>query len=140
DAFYSTIDAFNLAEYYQAPVILLSDLQMSLGKQTSEPFDLSRVEINRGKTILEDIEREENDTDYFERYGDSDDGISARPIPGLKGGIHHVTGVEHSPTGTPSETADNRQVMMEKRMRKLNNFVMDEPFKVNGNKDSDLLV
>src|SRR5699024_12856542 len=30
--------------------------------------------------------------------------------------------------------------MMEKRMRKLNNFVMDEPFKVNGEKDSDLLV
>lgn len=140
DAFYSTIDAFNLAEYYQVPVILLSDLQMSLGKQTSEPFDLSRVEINRGKTILEDIEREEDDTDYFERYGDSDDGISERPIPGLKGGIHHVTGVEHSPTGTPSETADNRQVMMEKRMRKLNHFVMDEPFKVNGGKESDLLV
>ena len=75
---------------------------MSLGKQTSEPFDLSRVAINRGKTILEDIGREEGDTEYFERYGDSEDGISSRPIPGLKGGIHHVTGVEHSATGVRS--------------------------------------
>ena len=34
DAFYLTIEAFNLAEMYQCPVIILSDLQLSLGKQT----------------------------------------------------------------------------------------------------------
>lgn len=138
DAFYTTIDAFNLAEYYQVPVILLSDLQMSLGKQSARPFDMDRVDINRGKTILEDIEDAEDG--YFERYNNSEDGISNRPVPGLKGGIHHVTGVEHSATGTPSETSDNRQTMMDKRMRKLQNFSMDEPFKVRGEVNSDLLV
>ena len=34
DAFYLTMEAFNLAEEYQCPVIILSDLQLSLGKQT----------------------------------------------------------------------------------------------------------
>ena len=138
DAFYTTIEAFNIAEYYQVPVILLSDLQMSLGKQSSRPFDLSSVEINRGKTITEDLDRDE--AEYFERYSDEEDGISNRPIPGVKGGIHHVTGVEHSTTGTPNESADNRQVQMDKRMRKLKDFTMDEPFKVKGNVESELLV
>lgn len=138
DAFYTTIEAFNLAEYYQVPVILLSDLQMSLGKQSSAPFDMSRVEIDRGKTITEDIEGQEDD--YFERYSDEEDGISPRPIPGTKGGIHHVTGVEHSTVGTPNEGPENRQLQMDKRMRKLKDFTMDEPFKARGGVDSELLI
>ncbi|MCG7332663.1 2-oxoacid:acceptor oxidoreductase subunit alpha [Salinicoccus roseus] len=138
DAFYTTIEAFNLAEYYQVPVILLSDLQMSLGKQSSAPFDMSRVEINRGKTITEDIEGQEDD--YFERYSDEEDGISPRPIPGTKGGIHHVTGVEHSTVGTPNEGPENRQLQMDKRMRKLKDFTMDEPFKARGGVESELLI
>lgn len=138
DAFYTTIEAFNLAEYYQVPVILLSDLQMSLGKQSSAPFDMSRVEIDRGKTITEDIEGQEDD--YFERYSDEEDGISPRPIPGTKGGIHHVTGVEHSTVGTPNEGAENRQLQMDKRMRKLKDFTVDEPFKARGGVESELLI
>lgn len=138
DAFYTTIEAFNLAEMYQLPVILLSDLQMSLGKQTSNPFDKSRVEINRGKTVLEDLD--EHDTDYFHRYGDSEDGVSPRPIPGLKNGIHHVTGVEHNPDGTPNEEAKNRKTQMDKRMRKLSNQLMAEPFKAHGDVESDILM
>ena len=31
----------------------------------------------------------------------------SRPIPGVKGGIHHVTGVEHNEEGKPSEAAEN---------------------------------
>lgn len=120
------------------PVILLSDLQMSLGKQSSAPFDMSRVEINRGKTITEDIEGQEDD--YFERYSDEEDGISPRPIPGTKGGIHHVTGVEHSTVGTPNEGPENRQLQMDKRMRKLKDFTMDEPFKARGGVESELLI
>ena len=39
EAFYDTAEAFNLAEEYQCPVIILSDLQLSLGKQTVEPLE-----------------------------------------------------------------------------------------------------
>lgn len=138
DAFYTAIEAFNLAEYYQVPVILLSDLQMSLGKQSSRPFDPSLININRGKTITDDIDRD--DSEYFERYSDEEDGISERPVPGVKGGIHHVTGVEHNTAGTPNEGSENRLKQMDKRMRKLKDFTMDEPFKVSGGVQSDLLI
>lgn len=65
DAFYLTIEAFNLAEMYQCPVIILSDLQLSLGKQTVESLDYNKIEINRGETIQSDIERDEDDKTYF---------------------------------------------------------------------------
>src|SRR5699024_9727179 len=123
DAFYTTIEAFNIAEYYQVPVILLSDLQMSLGKQSSRPFDLSSVDINRAKTITEDMD--ENEAEDFHSFSEEEDGISNRPIPVVKGGILHVSGVEHSTTGTPNESAGNLQVQMDKRMIKLKDFTMD---------------
>ncbi|CAM3379862.1 2-oxoacid:acceptor oxidoreductase subunit alpha [Nosocomiicoccus ampullae] len=137
DAFYLTTEAFNLADKYQVPVILLSDLQMSLGKQSANPFDLSKVEIDRGQIITEDIE---NDGAYFERFKPTESGISDRPLPGVKGGIHHVTGVEHNPNGTPNESAVNRKEQMDKRMRKVKELSIDTPFKVNGEEESDLLV
>lgn len=127
DAFYLTVEAFNLAEEYQCPVILLSDLQLSLGKQTVKALDYSKIEIRRGATITEDIERDEEDKDYFKRYAVTESGVSPRPIPGVKGGIHHVTGVEHNEEGKPSEAAENRQNQMDKRMRKIENLIIPEP-------------
>ena len=52
----------------------------------------------------------------------TEDGISPRVIPGMKNGIHHVTGVEHDEIGRPSEAAANRKAQMDKRMRKLENL------------------
>lgn len=127
DAFYLTMEAFNLAEQYQCPVIVLSDLQLSLGKQTVEQLDYNKIEINRGDIIQSDIEREENDKTYFKRYALTESGVSPRPIPGLKGGIHHVTGVEHNEEGKTSEAADNRQQQMDKRMRKTENLLIQNP-------------
>ncbi|MGV3243838.1 2-oxoacid:acceptor oxidoreductase subunit alpha [Staphylococcus sp. 11261D007BR] len=127
DAFYLTIKAFNLAEQYQCPVIILSDLQLSLGKQTVKNLDYNKIDIKRGSTITETIDREEDDKGYFKRYALTESGVSPRPIPGVKGGIHHVTGVEHNEEGKPSEAADNRQNQMEKRMRKTEHLLIDKP-------------
>ncbi|PIC77582.1 2-oxoglutarate ferredoxin oxidoreductase subunit alpha [Sporosarcina sp. P19] len=121
EAFYDTIEAFNIADEYQCPVILLSDLQLSLAKQTVETFDFDKVHIRRGKLITSDIEQRE-EKGYFKRYEVTEDGVSPRVIPGVKGGIHHVTGVEHDETGRPNETAHNRKQQMDKRMRKLSNL------------------
>lgn len=127
DAFYLTIEAFNLAEIYQCPVIVLSDLQLSLGKQTVDALDYNQIEINRGETIQSDIERDEDDKTYFKRYALTESGISPRPLPGVKGGIHHVTGVEHNEEGKTSEAAENRQQQMEKRMRKTKHLLINDP-------------
>ncbi|MDT3994130.1 2-oxoacid:acceptor oxidoreductase subunit alpha, partial [Mammaliicoccus fleurettii] len=139
DAFYLTVEAFNLAEEYQCPVILLSDLQLSLGKQTVESLDYDKVEIRRGALVEGDLEAKE-DKAYFKRYALTDSGVSPRVLPGTKGGIHHVTGVEHNEEGKPSESAENRQKQMDKRMRKTAQLLIDEPVESNEKYDeADIL-
>ncbi len=126
EAFYDMIQAFNIADQLQLPVIVLSDLQLSLGKQTVEPFDYSKVAIKRGKLELGDLPEME-DKAYFKRYEVTEDGVSTRVVPGQKYGIHHVTGVEHSEIGTPSEAPANRQAQMDKRFRKLEYVDFETP-------------
>ena len=109
EAFYDIVEAFNLSEEYQVPVIFLTDLQLSLGKQTVEPLKLDKVEIRRGKLDLEAELPERENKAYFKRYEVTEDGVSPRVLPGMKNGVHHVTGVEHDETGKPSESAINRK-------------------------------
>ncbi|WP_342442733.1 2-oxoacid:acceptor oxidoreductase subunit alpha [Lysinibacillus sp. FSL K6-0075] len=130
EAFFDTIQAFNIAEELQLPVILMTDLQLSLGKQSVEPFDYNKIEIRRGKIVIDDLE-EAADKAYFKRYEDTEDGISPRVLPGTLHGIHHVTGVEHDETGKPSEATGNRQTQMDKRFRKLESLKFDNPVFVN---------
>lgn len=140
EAFYDSAEAFNLAEEYQCPVIVLSDLQLSLGKQTVDPLDYSKIEIRRGKLVTEELPEIEN-KGYFKRYEVTEDGVSPRTIPGMKHGIHHVTGVEHDETGKPSESAKNRNAQMDKRFRKLNNINFNTPiYKDIQHEDPDLLI
>lgn len=143
EAFYDTVEAFNLAEEYQCPVILVTDLALSLGKQTVEPLDFNRVEIRRGKLDLAAELPERENSAYFKRYEVTEDGISPRVIPGMKNGVHHVTGVEHDETGKPSESPENRKAQMDKRMRKVNNLPKQfkDPLYVDAKHDeADLLV
>src|SRR5690606_5914165 len=56
ECFYDTIEAFNLADQYQCPVIILSDLALSLYKQTVEPLDYDRIHIDRGKLVTDEEE------------------------------------------------------------------------------------
>ena len=140
EAFYDTIQAFNIAEELQLPVIILTDLQLALGKQTVEPFDYSKVEIRRGK-LVDSVEAPEVDKAYFKRYETTTDGVSPRVIPGIEHGIHHVTGVEHDETGKPSEAPSNRVAQMEKRFRKLDAINFKEPiYARTEHEDADVLV
>jgi 2-oxoglutarate/2-oxoacid ferredoxin oxidoreductase subunit alpha len=140
ECFYDTAEAFNLAEEYQCPVIVLSDLQLSLGKQTVEPLELDKVEIRRGKLVTGDIPANENNG-YFKRYEVTEDGVSPRVIPGMKNGIHHVTGVEHAETGKPSESTSNRIAQMDKRFRKIENIRFNMPVhKYTPHEEPDVLV
>ncbi|MED2973249.1 MULTISPECIES: 2-oxoacid:acceptor oxidoreductase subunit alpha [unclassified Fictibacillus] len=140
EAFYDAVEALNIAEEYQCPVILLTDLQLSLGKQSVEPLDFSKVEIRRGTLDL-NAELPEEEGGYYKRYELTDSGVSPRVIPGMKNGIHHVTGVEHDETGKPSEVAANRLKQMDKRLRKLKNLKFNTPVvKYTPNEEADLLL
>ncbi|MFY0517233.1 2-oxoacid:acceptor oxidoreductase subunit alpha [Lysinibacillus sp. UGB7] len=140
EAFFDTIQAFNIAEELQLPVILITDLQLSLGKQTVEPFDYKKIEIRRGKIVTEDLE-EAADKAYFKRFENTEDGISPRVLPGQLNGIHHVTGVEHDETGKPSEATGNRRAQMDKRFRKLAALNFDTPvYKNTPHEEADILL
>jgi len=134
ECFYDTVEAFNLAEKFQVPVILAVDLQLALGKQTAEPFDYDKIVIDRGKLVQGELPALEPNK-LFKRYEFTEDGVSPRVLPGQKNGIHHVTGVEHDEEGRPSENAVNRRKMMDKRLKKLEYVQVTNPILVDAPHD-----
>ncbi|WP_067932065.1 2-oxoacid:acceptor oxidoreductase subunit alpha [Alicyclobacillus kakegawensis] len=131
--------AFNLAERYQCPVIIMTDLQLSLSKQTTEPLRLEDVVIDRG-AVADEADLAAAAGGEFPRYRLTDSGVSKRVFPGTKGGLHHVTGVEHMETGRPNETAGNRKQMMEKRMRKLQGVEIEDSVVRTGDESPDIAI
>ena len=117
-AFYDAAMAFNIADNYHCPVILASDLGLALWQQTVEPYDISKVTIDRGP-IADQAELDKIGRDGFERYADSDSGVSARSFPGMRNGQYLATGAEHGRTGKVTESASNRVRMMTRRAKKL---------------------
>ncbi|WP_366924662.1 2-oxoacid:acceptor oxidoreductase subunit alpha [Metallumcola ferriviriculae] len=118
ECFYQTARAFNIAEKYQCPVIVLSDVALSLGKQTVEPFDVTKLKVFRGK-LLDEPEETLEPGALFQRYAFTQSGLSPRTIPGTRDGIHKVTGLEHDETGMPTESPALRIAMMDKRLTKI---------------------
>jgi 2-oxoglutarate ferredoxin oxidoreductase subunit alpha len=75
-------EAFDLAEYLQTPVFIMSDLDLGMNNWMSDPFPYPEKPINRGKVLTkEDIER----LGGFARYKDVDgDGVGYRTLPGTE--------------------------------------------------------
>jgi 2-oxoglutarate ferredoxin oxidoreductase subunit alpha len=111
--------AFNLAEKYQTPVIVLSDhmLASSLRTVDIESIDFERVVIDRGK-LLSPAELE-TVTEPYKRHLFTTDGISPRAIPGHANAVYATASDEHDEFGHICEEPDNRRRMMQKRMQKL---------------------
>ncbi|TFZ40251.1 2-oxoacid:acceptor oxidoreductase subunit alpha [Soehngenia longivitae] len=115
DAFYQTARAFNLADKYQIPVILLTDEYLADYEMTVKPFDFSRITIERYITNESEIEDER-----YKRYKYTDSGISPRLIPGIaKEKLVLVDSHEHNEYGNIDESIETRVNMMKKRMKKL---------------------
>ncbi|MBI2862351.1 MAG: 2-oxoacid:acceptor oxidoreductase subunit alpha, partial [Chloroflexi bacterium] len=117
--FEATWRAFNMAEKYQTPVLVLTDhfLQNSLRSIPRGAIDFASVEIDRGLLLTdEELERL---PDGYRRYQVTESGISPRALPGHPKAVFHVTSDEHTEDGFITEEADMRIAQMEKRMRKL---------------------
>ncbi|MBB6214022.1 2-oxoglutarate ferredoxin oxidoreductase subunit alpha [Anaerosolibacter carboniphilus] len=138
ECFYQTIWAFNLAEQYQCPVFILSDLHLGLSRQTIDTLDSSKIQINRGKLLKSEELAETNLP--FKRFAFTADGISPRAVPGQPFGMHHITGIEHMEAGKPFEGSENRKKMMDKRLDKLQGLKDLEHIDLYGQLESDLLV
>jgi 2-oxoglutarate ferredoxin oxidoreductase subunit alpha len=140
EAFYDTAKAFNYAERYQVPVIHIVDKAMANSDQTYPVFDPGLVKIERGELIRDGIQADENAE--FLRFKQTESGISPRPAIGTKGGIYWNTGDEHDEKGHISEDPTNRNMMMEKRMKKLaaaaREIPLDEKVNFHGPKDAQI--
>ncbi|MBO8141500.1 MAG: 2-oxoacid:acceptor oxidoreductase subunit alpha [Firmicutes bacterium] len=119
EAFYDTAQAFNLADRYQCPVVIASDLSLALNKQTVDGLDLSRVQIDRGHLLNDDEIAQAAESAGFRRYRVTESGISPRPLPGQPQGQYLATGSEHNEFGKVSEDPKNRVAQMDKRLRKV---------------------
>lgn len=113
DCFYQTINAFNFAEQYQVPVIVLSDASLGPRRECVDLIDIENLKIvNREKPQLK-----EGDT--YNRYEDTPSGISPISCPGDKYGEHVITGLEHTESNAPTPAPEVHKQMTEKRFRKL---------------------
>jgi 2-oxoglutarate ferredoxin oxidoreductase subunit alpha len=110
--------AFNLAERYQTPVIVLADQHLadSLRPIPWEAIDVDNVEIDRGKRLSgEELDQLEN----YKRHELTEDGISPRALPGHPNAVFDTTGNEHDERGKITEDPQMREKMVEKRAQKL---------------------
>jgi 2-oxoglutarate ferredoxin oxidoreductase subunit alpha len=117
EAFYAPIKAFNLAEKYQTPVIILTDHHLASSYSTVERFDLSRVKIERGDLLSEEALNEMKD---YQRHLFTSSGISPRALPGQGKALVVTDSDEHDEAGHMIEDAATRKMQVQKRLRKLN--------------------
>ncbi len=118
DAYATTVDSFNLAEKYQCPVILVSDLILSEHTETVDTLDVKNAKIERGEVLKEWTE----DTPYL-RYKNTATGISPRIYPGAPKAMYVSASDEHNERGEVISDVFTdpriRKMMVEKRMRKM---------------------
>ncbi|MDC0194431.1 2-oxoacid:acceptor oxidoreductase subunit alpha [Candidatus Nitrosopelagicus sp.] len=113
DSFYDTTQVFNYADIFQVPVIHMLDKFIASSVTTCERFDETKVNIDRGKLLVE------IPSDNYNRFAYTEDGISPRSKLGLENGIFWNTGDESDVQGHISEDPVNRVEKMDKRQSRL---------------------
>ena len=125
DCYVTPSQAFNVADRFQIPVIILSDLLMSEGSETvaTEVLDVE-FPIERGELIT--TADGHGDEPYL-RYKDTPSGISPRAIPGLPGHLYVSASDEHDEDGVLLSDVFTdpirRMKMVHKRSRKMSTIL-----------------
>ncbi len=110
--FHTMVDAFNIAEEYQIPVIVLADQGIGQRRETVKIEKLDHPVVNRRVPTAEEL------VDY-KRYKETADGVSPMAYPGIKGGNYQTNGLEHDEEGRPGSGFYLHERMNAKRYRKL---------------------
>lgn len=109
--------AFNIAEKYQIPVILLTEANIAMSSVTVDKNELVNVDIERNLSVP-------NDQD---RYEITESGVSPRWLPGTPDKIYYANGDEHWIDGSITEDADKAGEMYAKRLRKNETLLHELP-------------
>lgn len=113
DCFYQTVRAFNLAEEYQMPVIILSDQVLAYQTEAIPKPNLESIEVvNR-------LEPDYESQNSYLRYKITETGLAPIAVPGHPGFEYIAPGLEHNERGAPNYTPKVHTEMQKKRFRKL---------------------
>ncbi len=128
DAFATMEEAFNVAERFQMPVIVMSDLLLSEHHETADPAAFRfAFRIDRGE-IAEEFNPAAGP---YLRFRDTPTGVSPRALPGTKGCEHLASTDEHDERGVNVANVlthpPTRKRMMDKRMRKVETLATGIP-------------
>ncbi len=138
DCYRLMIEAFNMAERYQMPVIVLSDQSLtarveSVERSVFKPMEIQeRIQfsangangaVTNGHMVNEQSEAvavgAEAEEHNYARYAYTASGISPTTIPGPGAFTYVATGLEHDEHGHPNYEPEDHTTMVEKRFRKL---------------------
>ncbi|HWP85596.1 MAG TPA: 2-oxoacid:acceptor oxidoreductase subunit alpha, partial [Terriglobia bacterium] len=112
------MEAFDLAEEFQTPVFVMSDLDLGMNNWMADPFPYPDKPMARGKVLTaEDLDR----LGKFERYRDVDgDGIPYRTLPGTKHPLaaYFTRGSGHNEKAAYSERPEDYKNNMDRLRRK----------------------
>jgi 2-oxoglutarate ferredoxin oxidoreductase subunit alpha len=111
-------DAFNLAERFQTPVFVMTDLDLGMNNWMSDPFPYPTKPLDRGKVLsADDLEK----LNGFARYRDVDgDGVGYRTLPGTRhpAAAYFTRGSGHNDKAGYSEREDDYMNNMDRLARK----------------------
>jgi 2-oxoglutarate ferredoxin oxidoreductase subunit alpha len=169
ECYQDTFSAFNWAERYQMPVIVLSDKKLASVYTTIDKLELKWDQIDRGEQFTgsewTNVDAKgkhdqgsqtpghngngHGDLDLakvkeYLRYALTPEGISPRSRPGVTGGRFWATSDEHDPDGHITEGVEMRVAMMQKRMGKLKLLAkaipQEQQYFLHGPRDAELTV
>jgi 2-oxoglutarate/2-oxoacid ferredoxin oxidoreductase subunit alpha len=127
ECFYMAGEAFDLAERFQTPVFVLSDLDIGMNDWMVPRLTWDDAHVpDRGKVLsAQELERMAK----FSRYLDVDgDGIAARTLPGVHPtGAYFTRGSGHTKFGTYTEDADEYQEVVDRLARKIDGAARSVP-------------
>ena len=119
ECFYFAVEAFDLAERFQTPVFVVSDLDIGMNDWVCKKLEWDDAYVpDRGKVLsAEDLQ----EMDVFYRYFDADgDGITARSLPGVDPkGAYFTRGSGHDRFGRYTEDGDLYQDVVDRIARKI---------------------
>lgn len=140
DAYSTTVEAFHLADKYQLPAIIISDLLLSEHLETVNSTEFNTdVKIDRGEIVTSWT----GDQGKYKRFKFTQSGVSPRALPGTANTLYVSPSDDHDEEAiliSDMYTAPSiRRKIMEKRMRKIDNMLKELPApQLEGPVNSDL--
>lgn len=114
EAFYLTVKAFNLAEKYQIPVLIMTDQHLADSSRDIDPFDMDKAKVERHIISKEESKKVKG----YKRYRLTKTGVSPMAVPSWIEDVIYADSDEHTEEGHITEDGNIRMSMVEKRFYK----------------------